>query len=389
MNYFKFKEIKNTDMTNELANVGFVKTYINIASEKYMYKNFKIFDLTLPQANILKQTAISFGADCGVHRDILTANTDKTDCILGGSVSTIRKITKKLKTQPFKMKNLAEELESTLDFKLTPIKIKNTIFDFSRPYIVGVVNVTTNSFSDGGDFFETDQAKNHILKLIKDGADIIELGAESTKPFSTPISPNAQIEKLLPLLKFTEEQGINTPISIDTRSAEVAKICLDNGANIINDVSGFEYDSNLVKVVAEFNCPVIIQHTKGTPENMQVSPHYENVTEEIFNDLKERYNFAIASGISSKNVILDVGIGFGKTREDNFELIKRAEEFKSLNCPIMYGVSRKSLLDMQNADNKEKDIFTLALNSILIERGVNFIRVHNVELHKKLINMLY
>lgn len=389
MENFILKELKNTDFIQELENIGFDKSYRSKACEKYQYKNFKIFGVSVAQANILKQTALSFGADCATCRDVVTGNCQKSDCILGGSISELRKISQNLKFQPFGLKNLAKILEENLDFKLHDIKIKEKTFDFTKPYIVGVVNITKNSFSDGGEFFELDKAKSHILELIKDGADIIELGAESTKPFSKGVSEKNQLEKLLPLLDFIKKEDMKIPVSIDTRSANVARECLKSDADIINDVSGFKFDKNMAKTCAEFNCPVILQHSQGTPESMQISPKYENLTDEIFLDLKKCKDYAISCGINSENIILDVGIGFGKTKKDNFELIKRAEEFSSLECPLMFGVSRKSLLGMPDAPNSEKDIFTLAINSILLTKGINFIRVHNVKLTKKLIDMLF
>ena len=388
MDIFKLKELKNTDLETELEAIGFDKSYQHKAVDKYQYKTIKIFDLTLPQANILKQTAISVGADCGVHREVLTSKVEKTDCILGGSFSQLKKITQKLRLQPFKLAQLADLIEKNLDFKLAPLTIKQTIFDFKKPYIVGVINLTNNSFSDGGEFLELENAKKHLLELIEDGADIIELGAESTKPFAAAISDEDQLEKLLPMIEFIKTQEIKTPISIDTRSAFVAKKCVENGADIINDVSGLDFDKEMAKTVAQLGVPVIIQHSKGTPENMQVNPNYENLMDEIFLDLKSKIDYAIETGIKQENIIADAGIGFGKTAEHNFEIIKRVEELFSLNCPIMLGVSRKSLLNMKEESNEMKDIFTLALNAIVIDKKVNFIRVHNVKLHRKLIDLL-
>lgn len=375
----------NADLENELEQIGFDKTYLRKAADKFKYKNIKIFGLTIPQANILKQTAISVGADCAVHRETITSKIEKTDCLLGGSFSQLKKITQKLRKQPFKLSKLADLIDKNLDLKLEPIQIKGITFDFSRPYIVGVLNLTQNSFSDGGEFFEFDKATKHLLEMVEDGADIIELGAESTKPFASPISSQSQLEKLLPILNFIKENKIETPISIDTRSAEVAKKCVELGANIINDVSGFEYDAKMAKTVAELNIPVIIQHSKGTPENMQIAPVYENLMDEIFLDLKKKTDLAIANGIKPENIIIDAGIGFGKTKEQNFEIIQRIEELFALNYPVMLGISRKSMLGMPDATNETKDIFTLALNSVIIDKNVNFIRVHNVKLHKCLL----
>ena len=382
MNEFILKDV-NTDLQHELEQVGFDKTYRNKAVDKFRYKNLKIFDLTIPQANILKQTAISVGADCAVHRETITAKVEKTDCILGGSFSQLKKIAQKLKKQPFSLSKLADLIEKNLDFKLAPIKIKETTFDFTKPYIVGVLNLTKNSFSDGGEFFEFDKATKHLVEMIEEGADIIEFGAESTKPFSRAISAEEQLEQLLPILKFIKENNIRIPISIDTRSAEVAQKCVESGADIINDVSGLEYDSQMTNALAKLNVPIIIQHSKGAPENMQVNPTYENLIEEIFLSLKQKTDFAIESGIKPENIIIDAGIGFGKTKEQNFEIINRIDELYALNYPIMLGVSRKSLLNMPEATNETKDVFTLALNASISEK-VNFIRVHNVKLHKTL-----
>lgn len=377
----------SSNIEKELNNIGFDKTYLKKAAEKYQFKNIKIFDLTIPQANILKQTAISVGADCAVHRETITSKVEKTDCILGGSYSQLKKIAQKLKKQPFKLSKLADLIENNLDYKLEPVTIKNTTFEFTKPYIVGVLNLTKNSFSDGGDFYEFEDAKKHLLEMIKDGADIIELGAESTKPYSEAVSDKDQLEKLLPMLDYIKTEGLTTPISIDTRSAEVAKICIKNGADIINDVSGFEYDINMAKTIAELDIPVIIQHSKGSPENMQIAPEYNNVIEEIYLGLKNKIDTALNVGIKRRNIIIDPGIGFGKTKEHNLEIFKRIQEFFSLQVPIMLGLSRKSLLGMKEEPNEIKDIYTLALNAVEIEKQVNFIRVHNVKLHKQLLQI--
>lgn len=388
MDEFVLKEIKNADMKNELEKIGFDSSYRHKAVEKYSYKNIKIFDLSIPQANILKQSAISVGADCAVHREVITAKIEKTDCILGGSFSQLKKIAQKLRNQPFKLAKLAALIEKNLEFKLTPIEIKGKNFDFSKPYIVGVLNMTTDSFSDGGEYFEFDSAKKRLLEMIEDGADIVEIGAESTKPFSTAVADEKQLEKLLPILDFVKNEKIDVPISVDTRSANVAQKCLESGADIINDVSGFDFDPEIAKVVAEFGAKVVIQHSKGSPETMQVSPKYESLMDEIYLDLKKKIDFALDCGIKKENIVLDAGIGFGKTKKDNFEIIKRIEELFSFGCPVMLGVSRKSLLNMQSESNEMKDIYTLALNAIIINNGVNFIRVHNVKLHKKLVEIM-
>ena len=201
------------------------------------------------------------------------------------------------------------------------------------------------------------------------------------------MSADEQLKRLLPVLDFAREQKIAVPLSIDTRCAKVAEACINAGAAIINDVSGLEYDEKMADVVAANGVKVIIQHTKGTPENMQAAPHYESVMDEIYLDLKKRIDFAVSRGVNAENIIIDPGIGFGKTREDNFEILRRIEELYGLECPVMLGVSRKSLLNMPDKDNLTKDIFTVALNTLAIERKVDYIRVHNVKLHRMLLDL--
>ena len=380
MHDFILREIKDTDIEKEINAIGFDKSYSHKAKEKFEYKNIKIYSLTPAMANILKQTALSVGCDCATHREVITGKIENSNCILGGSVSQIKKIAEKLKFQPFGLKELGKKLENSCPPLAGGPK---SMISRRGTKLVGILNLTINSFSDGGMYNDFEKAKEHLLELISDGADIIDIGAESTKPYSSPVSPKEQLEKLLPIIDFAKNK---TTISIDTRSAIVAEECINAGANIINDVSGFDYDEKMVDVIAKHNIPIIIQHSQGTPETMQNSPHYNNLIEDIFLNLKKKIDFAHSKNI--KNIIIDPGIGFGKTKEDNFEIIKRIEEFQSLNCPIMLGISRKSLLDMPNADNLAKDIYTTAINALAIERNVDYIRVHNIKMHRKLIDLM-
>lgn len=377
MKNFYIKTIsKNID--EELEQIGFDRSYIGKGKWKFEYKNLKIFDLNIPQANILKQTAISVGADCAVHKNIVTAKIDKTDCILGGSFSQLKKISEKLKYQPFKLKLLGEEIEQIIFNKFTPIQLKDTIFDFSRPYIVGILNLG-QSFSDG--YPDIEEAKKHLNEMIEDGADMIDIGAESTRPYSSSVSEKEQLKKIVPILEYINSNDIRIPISIDTRSSKVADICLGLNADMINDVSGLDYDKEMLNVLVKHDAPVIIQHSSATPDVMQNYTNYDNLVEDILKSLIEKANFAQEQGLSS--IIIDVGIGFGKTIKQNLELLDRIEEFSIF--PQMVGISRKSFLQAETLE--QKDILTLALNSSLIDKGVNFLRVHNVKLHKDLFDL--
>lgn len=360
------KQLVSKDIESELAKIGFDSEYRYKASDKYKYKLLKLFGLSVAQANIIKQTALTCGSDCAVHREVITGKIDKSDAILGGSISELKKIAEKLKHQPFSLSVIADEILSQLSETKRVTKL------------AGILNVTPNSFSDGGKYYNPKQACEHFYQLIEDGADIIDIGAESTKPFADEAVPDeVQIERLKPVLE--EIKNVDISVSIDTRSSNVARFALDYGAKIINDVSGMEFDPLIADVVSEYGAGIIIQHSKGKTEN---KPEYNDVVEEVYLNLLDKLELAKSKGI--KNIILDVGIGFGKKREDNFELLNRIEEFYSLNCPLMVGVSRKSLLG--EFDNEVKDALTLAVSYPLIQRGVDYLRVHNVKLHRQLLD---
>lgn len=374
MQDFLFKEIISSNIENELLNVGFDNSYISKAKDKFNYKTFKIFNLTVAQANILKQTALSFGCDCATNRNVITGEIKTSDVILTGSISQLKKISQKLKLQPFSLKNLAKNLDELLNQE-TPRK---------KTKIMGILNLTQNSFSDGGYYYEYENAIKHLGSLIQEGADIIDIGAESTRPGADEIPADKQLEKIIPVLDYINKNNIRIPISIDTRSSIVADECLKKGVSIINDVSGLEFDPKITDIVAKYpKTKLIIQHAKGIPSNMQNNPHYENLMDEIYLFLDKKIKQSVETGIEKSNIIVDPGIGFGKTRQDNFEIINRWQELKNLDCEIMLGISRKSLLNMLDSSNEEKDIYTLSINSKLMFENIDYIRVHNVKLHKK------
>ena len=370
---FLIKQIKNADWEKELENIGFDKSYRKKFTDKFLFKNLKIYDLTTPQTNIIKQTALSVGADCATHREVITGKIEKSDAILSGSFAQLNKIAIKLKHQPFGLSELADKISEQLTEKRTKTKI------------VGILNITPNSFSDGGMYNSTEKACDHFKQLLSDGADVIEIGAESTKPGAPAISSGKQLEKIMPVLRFIKQNNYNIPISIDTRNSIVAEECLKNGATIINDVSGLKYDKEMAKIIAKYDGELILQHSLGNEKNMEEKPNYKNVVDDVFKDLYKQTEYAKSCGI--KNLIIDAGIGFDKDLEDNFRIINRIEEFYSLGYPLMLGLSRKSLLNIKDADNEEKDLYTLALNTLALEHHVDYIRVHNVKIHRKLMDI--
>lgn len=374
-NQFIIKQITNADWIKELEIIGFDKAYYHKGADKLQFRNLKIYDLTTPQANIVKQTALSVGADCATHREVITGKIEKSDAILSGTFSHLNKIAQKLKFQPFGLGELADRISAQLYEKKNKTKI------------VGILNITPNSFSDGGKYNTTESACAHFEKLITDGADVVDIGAESTKPGAPAVSPEKQLEKIKPVLDFIRINKYNVPISIDTRSAIVAEECLKNGASIINDVSGLKYDEDMVNVVAKYQGTLILQHSLGNEKNMTEVINYKNVIDDIFKDMHRQVEFAKAGGIES--IIVDPGIGFDKTLEDCFRIINRIDDFFTLGYPLMLGLSRKSILNMPDRSNDEKDMFTLALNTLAVEHHVDYIRVHNVKIHKELLNLYH
>ena len=369
MSDFVLKKVSSIE--KELEQIGFDSSYLKIAENKFKYANIKIFDLSVAQANILKQTALIFGADCAVNRNVITGNIEKSDAILCGSYRQLEKIANKLKSQPFRLAILGKNI---LDF-LVPQK--------RQTKLVGILNVTPDSFSDGGIYTDINSAKKHFVEMLEDGASLIDIGAESTRPNAQAVPAQEQIQRLKPILEFAQKENLSDKISIDTRSSEVADYVLNCGVKIINDVSGFDYDSRMMDVISKYDAEIIIQHSTGKTEDYK---EYSNVVEEIFFSLREKIKLANSKGINK--IVIDPGIGFGKKREDNFQILNKIAEFYSLNCPIMVGVSRKSLLGINTCDNLLKDELSVAISYPLAQKGVDYLRVHNVKLHKAMLDLV-
>jgi dihydropteroate synthase len=248
-----------------------------------------------------------------------------------------------------------------------------------RIAIMGIVNVTPDSFSDGGRFIDPSEAVDGALKMIREGASIIDLGAESTRPGSKPVSAPIQLSRLLPVLKAFRKKS-NATVSIDTQSAAVAEACLGEGANIINDVSALRRDRRLLDVVAKARCEVVLMHMQGTPRTMQRNPRYENVTREVFDFLAERIAVCEKAGIARKKIIVDPGFGFGKAYEHNLQLFHELKAFRALRCRLLVGVSRKSFIGkLIGEENPTKRATASALAGLTaVEQGASILRVHDV-----------
>ena len=249
--------------------------------------------------------------------------------------------------------------------------------------IMGILNVTPDSFSDGGQFLNKNSAIGHALKMIEEGADIIDIGGESTKPFSSPVSLDEELSRVLPVIEDLRKET-DVCISIDTTKSEVANQALEMGASIINDVSAMEFDEKMIGIALKFDCPIVLMHMKGIPKNMQENPHYSSLISEIITYLNARIDFVLSKGFDRKKIIIDPGIGFGKSVENNFEIINNLNQFVDLGYPVMLGASRKSFIGITLDVPEDKRVEgSLAANIIGFQKGVSVFRVHDVDQTRK------
>lgn len=247
------------------------------------------------------------------------------------------------------------------------------------PKIMGIVNVTPDSFSDGGLFFEKNKAIDHGLQLIADGADILDIGGESTRPGAFEIPINEEIRRVIPVIEGILAVNSQIKVSIDTTKYEVALEALGAGASIINDISGLTNDIRLARLASERDVELIVMHMQGTPRTMQINPFYEDVVVDVYQELKAKIELAESIGV--KRIMADVGIGFGKTVDQNWLLLKNLDYFQKLGIPIVLGLSRKSFLGklLDREDSLERDLPTLIVHSLIPEMVANILRVHNVK----------
>lgn len=260
------------------------------------------------------------------------------------------------------------------------LRFKGFELDFSKKtYIMGIVNVTPDSFFDGGRYYGKDKAVQHALKLIEEGADIIDIGGESTRPGAEPVSVEEETRRVIPVIEELSKR-VSIPISCDTYKAEVAERAIQAGATIINDISGLRFDPKMPEVVAKHNVAVVLMHIKGTPKYMQNSPYYKALIPEVIEYLRESIVIAKSAGVSEDRIIIDPGIGFGKLPEHNLEIINKLKDFTLLGKPILIGVSRKSFIGkiLNDAPPEKRLEGTAAATVASVLNGANIVRVHDV-----------
>jgi len=388
-------EIKNLDEARkELKNINTSSQGIAAMATKALQSNIKLTNVLIGAANILKQEMLSIGGDAAVARGVVNGKIERSDVILLGNADKIKKLIQKLNYQTiFELPQIKEDLEKILDNLLNRkkyvLKCKGKEIILEPTKIIGILNITPDSFSDGNKFMEPQKAIEHALQMVEEGADIIDIGGESTRPGAQKVDLETEKQRVIPIIKELYKLT-KVPISVDTYKSEIAEEAILAGASIINDISALRFDKNMKKVLKKYKeIPIILMHMQGTPGNMQQSPFYKDTIEEILSFLKEQIDNCVSSGISKNRIIIDPGIGFGKRQSDNLIILHKLSEFHSLNVPVILGASRKSFIGkIYEANPINRLEGSLATTALAFQNRIEFIRVHNVKAHKRFLQTL-
>ena len=379
MNDEIFVKIFSDNPVKELENIGFSKEYLYFAKDKYNHFNLKVFNLSAAEANILKQTCLSVGFDAAVNRYAVNCRCESTDAILSPTFEQLRILIEKLNRQPFRLKQLAKKLEKIAN-PTKSYSIKNKNFDKNKSYIMGILNVTPDSFSDGGKYYNINSAAEKAFSMIADGADIIDIGGESTNPDAKLIDYEEEIRRVIPVIMRIREKDKNTIISVDTRHPQTIKQAVYAGADILNTVVDIRNFESVFDILSEHKIPVVITHSGEIPPKPVENDFDGDIADEICKYFIKVQNYLKETPLKDNLLIFDVGIGFGKSVNDQFEILKRAEEFLSLDYPVMFGISRKSFI-WKTFGIENRDKITQFYSEYLMLKGINILRVHDVREH--------
>ena len=369
MHIYKLGNI--TDKKSALKALGVESGGVSIMAKKMELLYFFIKDLKTPAANILKQDALSIGADLAVPGGVILCEKPTYDCILIGTRKHMEVLSKKELAQPFGLKTVATELKKFLAIKKT-----------YPTQIMGVINANEDSFFEGSRFIAKD-AIAQLKKMIGDGADIIDIGAVSSRPNAESVSELVELERIKPICDAIQSEKLyeKATFSVDSYTPSVVEYALKSGFTLINDITGAS-DETIIKLAIKYEAKLCIMHMQGTPQTMQKNPNYEDVMVEVSQFFEERIAKCEALGMERKNIILDVGLGFGKTLEHNLTLIKNMGHFKLFGCEVLVGASRKSMIDkIISTPTEERLAGTLTIHLKAVENGASIVRCHDVKEH--------
>ncbi|MFH0887500.1 MAG: dihydropteroate synthase [bacterium] len=381
-NFARVLEIKSIlDLEREMREIHADPGGAAIMSTKGIHYVVKVKNVSVVAANIIKQDMLARGGEVATAKGAITHAIPSTDILVMGTKSQFDLLLEKIKRQQFNLRGVAEDIKQALknhEEGPASMKIGKGKFEFGRgTYIMGILNITPDSFSDGGKFYDKDTAVARADEMVREGVDIIDVGGESSRPGSGPIPADEEIDRVIPVIKAIK--GLGKPISVDTKKAKVADNAIRAGAAMINDISGLRHDPEMAQVAADQKVPVVLMHIKGDPKNMQENPEYADLMSEIMEYLTQSIEIAKGAGISDDAIIIDPGIGFGKTTPHNLEILRRLRELTSLGKPILVGPSRKSMIgNVLNLPPEERVEGTAAAVAAAIFGGADIIRVHDV-----------
>lgn len=366
----------------ELTRVGADPAGVRRMTGKMMRRLVKLSRVPCRAANILKQEMLALGGDAAVARGSVACAVPETDVILIGSLKKLRCLCERLPCQPFGLAELAVELSALLhDLEQPPqvLEGRDCRLDLDRPRIMGILNVTPDSFSDGGRFLDPEAALRQGVAMAAEGADLIDIGGESTRPGAPAVGLQEELDRVMPVVEALRRE-LDLPLSVDTTKSAVARAALAAGANFINDISGLRFDPGVAVAVAEADAGVFLMHTRGRPAVMQRRTAYDDLLGEIIDALRESLDAARSAGIPDRRLAVDPGIGFGKDATGNLEILRRLRELLSLGRPVLLGTSRKSFIGrILGQDDPAGRLYgTLATVALGVERGARIFRVHDV-----------
>ncbi|MFO7447241.1 MAG: dihydropteroate synthase [Ignavibacteriaceae bacterium] len=369
-------------MIIQIINLSYQDVFKTYSSRYKIYRDvyqkglfgLELRDIRPKLADIVQKIVLKEKQICYKHKQ----DDNHLNLFIPGSIWDFKDLSRRVLSSGdedlgYKLINVIKNYE---EYELKSFNIGDKEFLFNNTYIMGIINVTPDSFSDGGLYNSPESAVEHALNMINSGVNIVDIGGESTRPGSKPVPVDEEISRVIPVVEKILSLNKNAIISVDTTKSKVAGEALKAGAKIINDISAGEFDPEIINVTAEYNAALILMHMKGTPADMQVNPFYTDVVEEIYDFLFEKTQKAAKAGV--KNIFVDPGIGFGKRIEDNFEIIRRLEDFKCLGYPVVIGISRKSFIGKTlGLDTDKRDTATAILESVAVKNGARIIRTHN------------
>jgi dihydropteroate synthase len=375
----------------ELELIGADPAGVAMMAGKMFTRCLRVNSLQCRQANIIKQEMLALGGDAAVARGTVACSIVRTDAILIGTDKQLHLLCEKLKAQPFGLPGLAVVLNHLLVDIIQPPErwiTSRRELSLEKPLIMGILNLTPDSFSDGGLFSNPDCAVEHALRMEAEGADIIDIGGESTRPGAKLISADLESGRIMPVIERLSGR-LSCAISVDTWKSSVASAAISGGAEIINDISGFKFDPQMPSVAAKCNAAAVLMHTRARPDEMQRNTTYVDLMSEITEELRDCVSRAVDAGVSRDRIAIDPGFGFAKDASGNLELLRRLSELKSLGFPILIGTSRKSFIGtvLGKAIASERLYGTLATVALSVANGASILRVHDVHAAREAADM--